>query len=176
MLDSAGNRPGPPRVHPKKDVNRSCAIAPGHKRRERWPAVGRLCKDRLPFDGIEGVGTVCENEPVTRLVQRSSPETHMLHSAGYGDPKLPHLSVDLQPRPPLSHSPCGDEPPLCHAHANRPALSPDAVRLDCKKSCQNSAGNASSSSTILRQKAVMPFPNYSRQMLVWVVDCRWENR
>ena len=48
----------------------------------------------------------------------------MLHSAGYGDPKLLHLSVDLQPGPPLSHSPCGDELPSCHTHANRPALFP----------------------------------------------------
>ena len=49
----------------------------------------------------------------------------MLHSAGYSDPKLPHLSVGLlQPRSPLSHSPCSDEPPPCHAHANWPALFP----------------------------------------------------
>ena len=53
-------------------------------------------------------------------------------------------------------------------------FSPNAVRLDCKKSCQNSTGNASGSSTILRQKAVMPFPNSSRPMLVWMMDCRWE--
>ena len=47
----------------------------------------------------------------------------MLHSSGYGDPKLPHLSVDLlHPWPPLSHSPCGDEPLPCHAHANRSTL------------------------------------------------------
>ena len=38
-------------------------------------------------------------------------------------------------------------------------FSPNAVRLDCKKSCQNTTGNASGSSTILRQKVVMPFPN-----------------
>lgn len=40
----------------------------GHKRRERWHAVGRLCKHRFPFDGVEGVETVCENEPVVCLV------------------------------------------------------------------------------------------------------------
>ena len=49
---------------------------------------------------------------------------------------------------------------------------PNAVRLDCKKSRQNSGGNASGSSTIFHQKAVMPFPNSSRPMSVWMTDCR----
>ena len=53
---------------------------------------------------------------------------------------------------------------------------PNAVRPDCKKSCHNSTGNAFGSSTILRQKAVMLFPNSFRPMLVWMMDCRWENR
>ena len=51
-------------------------------------------------------------------------------------------------------------------------FSPNVVRLDCKKSSQNSGGNASGSSTILRQKAVMPFPNSSRPMSVWMMDSR----
>ena len=44
----------------------------------------------------------------------------MFHSSGYGDSNVPHLSIDLlQPRPPLSHSPGGDEPSARNAHANR---------------------------------------------------------
>ena len=49
---------------------------------------------------------------------------------------------------------------------------PNAVRLDCKKSYQNSTGNASGSSTILRQKTVMPLPDSSHPMSVWIIDCR----
>ena len=45
-------------------------------------------------------------------------------------------------------------------------FSPNAVRLDCKKSCQNSGENASVSSTILRQKAVMPLLNSTRLVSV----------
>ena len=101
----------------------------------------------------------------------------MLHSAGYGDPKLPHLSVDLlQQRPPLSHSPAVMS--LLHVVPTQTGrhFPPNAVRLDCKKSYQNSTGNASGSSTILRQKTVMPLPISSRPMLVWMMDCWWENR
>ena len=49
---------------------------------------------------------------------------------------------------------------------------PNAVRLDRKKSCQNSGGNAYGSSTILRQEAVMPLPNSFRPISVWMMDCR----
>lgn len=47
----------------------------------------------------------------------------------------------------------------------------NAVRLDCKTRCQITAGNACGYSTILRQKAVMAFPNSSRSMAVWMLDC-----
>ena len=112
------------------------------------------------------------NPPVPLAAILCVSSTVLLNSVGYGDPKLPHLSVDLQPRSPLLHHPCGAEPPPCHAHANPPAFSPYAVRIDCKKSCQKSGGNASGSSTIFRQKAVMPFPNSSSPMSVWMMDCR----
>ena len=59
----------------------------------------------------------------------------------------------------------------------------NAVKLDCKKSCQNSGGgNASGSSTILRQNvAVMPRPKSSRPMSAWIITylrmcCRYANR
>ena len=51
---------------------------------------------------------------------------------------------------------------LLHAiptQTGRP-FSPNAVRLDCKKSCQNSGGNASGSSTILVQKAAIGMRPY----------------
>ena len=48
----------------------------------------------------------------------------------------------------------------------------NAVRLDCKKSCQISGGNASGSSMILRQNAAMPLPNSSCSMSVWMMDSR----
>ena len=113
---------------------------------------------------IKGVGAVGDNEPIAHL-WRSSSETYMLHSSEYGDPKLPHLSADLQPRPPQSHSPGNYDPPPCHAHANRPTPFPQQgeARL---QSYQNSGGNASCSSTILRQKVVMHRPNTSRSMSV----------
>lgn len=84
----------------------------------------------------------------------------------------------LNSRPPLSHSLCGVELPRWHSLANRPALLSKlhALRLICKKSCQNALGNASGSSTILCQKAVMPLPNSTRPMAVWMTGCRLETR
>ena len=54
-------------------------------------------------------------------------------------------------------------------------FSPSAVRLDCRKSCQNSGGNAPGSSTSLLQKAVMPRPNSSLSLSVWMMDCGYAN-
>ena len=67
------------------------------------------------------------------------------------------------------HSPCGDKPPVMPTQTGR-HLSPNAETLDCKKSCQNSGGSASGSSTSLRKKAVMSLPNSSRPMSVSMMD------
>ena len=55
-------------------------------------------------------------------------------------------------------------------------FSPSEVILDCRQSCQNSGGNASRSSTSLLLKAIMPRPNYSLLMSVWIIDCSCANR
>ena len=55
-------------------------------------------------------------------------------------------------------------------------FSPKAVRLDCRKSYQNSGGKAPESSIIRLQKASMPAPNFSRPKLVLMMDCRCEKR
>lgn len=109
-------------------------------------------------------------------MQCSRPETHMFHSARYGDPELPHLPVDLQPQTLMLHSHVGGEPPHLMPIQTGWHFSPNEVRIDCKKSCHNSVGNASDYSTILCQKDVMPFPNSSHPMAVWIMDCRCKDR
>ena len=54
--------------------------------------------------------------------------------------------------------------------------SSDALRLDRKKSCQNSGRIVSGSLTFLRQEAVIPRPNFSHPVSVWMMDCSWANR
>ena len=63
---------------------------------------------------------------------------------------------------------------LLHAMPTQTAqhFSPNAVRLDCKKSCQNSGGTTPGSSTIFLQKAAMPRPNSFHPISVWIMDCR----
>ena len=48
--------------------------------------------------------------------------------------------------------------------------------MDCKKSCQNSGGNAPGSSKTRLQQASMPAPNLSRPKPVLMIDCRCEKR
>ena len=97
----------------------------------------------------------------------------LTYSAGYGDPNLPHLSVDfLQPLPPLSHGPCRDESPPCHTQANRPALSPQCGEARLQEELPELHRERVRLVEILRQKAVMPLPISSRLMSVWMMDCR----
>ena len=49
--------------------------------------------------------------------------------------------------------------------------SPKPVRLDFKKSCQNSGGKALGSSMIRLQKALLPAPNFSRPKPVLIITC-----
>ena len=61
------------------------------------------------------------------------------------------------------------------AHTGR-HFSPREVRLDCRKSCQNSGGKAFGSSIILPHKASMPTPSSSRPTPVLIIDCKCEKR
>ena len=154
----------------------SCTIELGHQQRERWHAVGDLRKHRHPFHSVKGVGAVSDKEPVACLMQRLCPQSHMLYCCGYGEPQLPHLSVDLlQPGPPLSHGPSGNEPPPCHAHANRPTLFAKRTEDQLREELPELWRNTSGSSTILRQK-VVPRPNSSRPISLWVIGWRCANR
>ena len=82
------------------------------------------------------------------------------------DARLPHFVANLlQPRSALSHCPSG---------MDRSALSPQRVRLDCKKNAISTDGNASGMREILHQKAVMPLPKLlSPYLRVWVLDCMY---
>lgn len=58
----------------------------------------------------------------------------------------------------------------------RKVVLPTAAKLDCRKSCQNSAGKAFRSSIVLVQKASIPAPTFWRPKLVRIVACKWEKR
>ena len=177
-MDSAraGNRPVLPGVHPKKDVSGSCAVALGHKRRKRWHAVGHLCKDRLPLTVLKALEHSVRTSqlPVSCSVLALRPTCST--PPGTATPNCLTSRLTSSNRGCL----CRTAPAVMsllhvvHTQTDR-HLSPNAVRLDCKKRCQNSTRNASGSSTILRQEAVMLFPS-SRPILAWMMDFRWENR
>lgn len=59
--------------------------------------------------------------PASCIIRALSPTCSI--PRGYRNPKRPHSSIRLlQPRPRLSHTPCGDEPPRCHAYAHGQTL------------------------------------------------------
>ena len=178
-MDSAraGNRPGIPGVHPKKDVGGSCAIALGNKRRERWHALSASARTAFLLTVLKALeqSVRTSQSPVSCSVLALRPTCSTPPGTATPNCLTSRLTSSNRGRY------CRIAPAvmsLLHVMPTQTGrhFSPIAVRLDCKKSCQNSTGNAPGSSTILRQKAVMPFPNSSRPMLVCMMDCRWENR
>ena len=151
MLDTAGagDRSGFPRVHPKEHVRWPCTVALGHKRRERWHTIGYLRKHRRPFHSVKGVGAVITSQlPVSCSVRAFSPTCST--PPGMATPNC--LTSRLISSNRGLH--CRIVPAVMRLLHDMPTqtgrlFSPSAVRLDCRKSCQYSGGNASSSSTSL---------------------------
>ena len=65
LTDDCSGLPG---VYPGKHVSMHCAVALGCTRLEHWHENGHLSKRRFLSYGFEGVGAVCEDEPVAGLV------------------------------------------------------------------------------------------------------------